>query len=39
MKHTSLTALVCMSVAAFAALYQRITAIVVQALLEGLSRI
>jgi hypothetical protein len=38
MKHISLMALVCLSVAAFAALYQRTTAIVVQALLEGLSR-
>ena len=39
MKHIVLTVLVCLDIAAFAALYRRTTGIVVQALLEGLSEI
>ena len=39
MKHIILTALVCLNVAAFGALYQRTAEIVVQAILEGLSQI
>jgi len=39
MKHIVLTVLVCLNVAAFVALYRRTTGIVVQTLLDGLSRI
>jgi len=39
MKHIVLTALVCLDVAAFAALYQRATGIVAHAIVEGLSEI
>jgi len=38
MKYINLTVLVCAEVAAFAALYQRITGLLVGAILEGLSR-
>ena len=39
MKHIVLTALVCLDVAAFAALYVRATEIVAHAIVEGLSEI
>jgi hypothetical protein len=38
MKHIILTVLVCLNVAAFAALYRRTTEIVVQTILEDLSQ-
>jgi hypothetical protein len=39
MRHISLTVFVCLSVAGFAEVYRRITGIIVNAILEGLSRI
>jgi hypothetical protein len=39
MRHISLTVLVCMSVTVFATVYQRITKLLVRAILEGLARI